>query len=228
MELARTGHRGPVWVVADQQTGGRGRHGRVWIAPRGNLNASLMLIDPAPSARLPELGFVAGVALAQTLHDMLGGDPGLKIKWPNDMVYRGAKLSGLMLEGSRLADASQVCIIGIGVNCEDHPLDIGYAATNLSKVAGRTVKASEILARLTQAMDRELGLYARGANFDYIRERWLGFAAGIGGTLRVQSGLRTTEGQFETIDDAGRLVLRTDGGRVTIEAGDVFLPNALA
>ncbi|MBV1702497.1 MAG: biotin--[acetyl-CoA-carboxylase] ligase [Hyphomicrobiales bacterium] len=228
MELARTGNPGPIWVVADEQTGGRGRHGRVWIAPRGNLNASLLLIDPAPPARLPELGFVAGVALAQALHDTLGGDRDLKIKWPNDMVYKGAKLSGLMLEGSRLADGNQVCIIGIGVNCEDTPLDIGYAATNLTKVAGRTIKAGEILARLTHAMDRELGLYARGANFGYIRERWLGFAAGLGGTLRVQSGQRTTEGRFETIDSAGRLVLKTDGGRVAIEAGDVFLPNAHA
>ena len=71
-----------------RQSGGRGRNGRVWPSEPGNLYASLLLIDPAPPARAAELGFVAGLALADALRQILRGDPALRIKWPNDILYR--------------------------------------------------------------------------------------------------------------------------------------------
>ena len=92
MRLARENEAGPLWVVARSQTGGRGRQGRDWASPEGNLYTSLLLIDPAPPARAPQLGFVAGVALAQAVRGLLGGDPRLVLKWPNDLLHDGAKL----------------------------------------------------------------------------------------------------------------------------------------
>ena len=224
MRLAREGHGGGVWVVADEQTGGRGRHGRAWSSPPGNLHASLLLIDPAPVVRAPELGFVAGVALAQALRETLD-TLAVKIKWPNDMVVEGAKLSGLMLEGSTLADGRFACIIGFGVNCASHPAGLSYPATHLDAIAGRGIAPGEVLARLSRNMGHWLGLYQRGGNFALVRETWLSMAAGLGGPLRVRTASAALDGIFRTIDEKGRLVLVHDGATIHVEAGDVFLPS---
>ena len=229
MRLARGGHAGNVWVVADEQTGGRGRQGRVWFSPKGNLYASLLLVDPAPVARMPELGFVAGVALAQAIRATLGGSDGVEIKWPNDMVAHGAKLAGLMLEGAGLADGRFACVIGFGVNCASHPDGPGrpgglpYQAQHLDALAGRAISPAEILARLSFKMTEWLGLYNRSDNFAAVRETWLSLAAGLGGPLRVRAAGGDLHGIFQTIDASGRLVLAKDGTTTHVDAGDVFL-----
>ena len=226
MRRAREGHGGGVWIVADEQTGGRGRHGRPWTSPPGNLHASLLLIDPVPVAQTPELGFVAGLALACALRETLDGDARVKIKWPNDMLFEGAKLSGLMLEGSTLADGRFAVIIGIGVNCTHHPAGLSYPATSLAKIAGRPVGTAEVLARLVNQMSHWLGLYGMGRNFALIRQQWLGMAAGIGEPIIVDIGTRKVAGSFTSIDGRGRLIVETPDGPSLIEAGDVFLPGA--
>ena len=224
MRLAREGHGGGVWVVADEQSGGRGRHGRSWASPPGNLYASLLLLDPAPVARTPELGFVAGVALAQALRETARTDA-IQIKWPNDMVFAGAKLSGLMLEGAQLPNSRFATVIGFGVNCASHPDDLAYPATHLDAIAGRRIAPGEVLARLARNMDRWLGLYQRGSNFALVRETWLSMAAGLGGPLQVRTAAATLQGDFQTIDEKGRLVLVREGATIHVEAGDVFLPS---
>ena len=227
MRRAREGHDGGVWIIADEQTGGRGRHGRPWTSPPGNLHASLLLINPVAVAQTPELGFVAGVALASALRDCLGGDDRLKIKWPNDMLHDGAKLAGLMLEGSTLADGRFAVVIGIGVNCASHPGDLAYPATSLSQIAGTGIGAAEILARLVNQMNHWLGLYGKGRNFALIRQQWLALAAGLGSMIMVDIGGRKVAGCFNSIDPRGRLILETPDGHSFIEAGDVFLPGTM-
>ena len=228
MRRAREGHGGGVWITADEQTGGRGRTGRVWHSPPGNLHASLLLVDPCPVAQTPELGFVAGVALAQALREALGGDDRLKIKWPNDMLFEGAKLSGLMLEGAQLADGRFAVVIGIGVNCIAHPENLAYPAASLAKIASRPIPAAEVLARLANRMNHWLGLYAAGRNFALIRQHWLDLAAGVGKAIEIVQGNHHVQGIFSTIDDFGRLVVATPDGPETIAAGDVFLKPPLA
>ena len=223
MRRAREGHGGGLWVSADEQTGGRGRNGRVWSSPPGNLYASLLLINPAPVPRLPELGFVAGVALACALREALGGDRRLQIKWPNDMLFEGAKLAGLMLEGTQLPDSRFACVIGMGVNCATYPENLAYPATSLSEIAGRNVPAPEILARLASAMNHWLGLYAQGRNFAAIRRQWLEMAAGLDRPIEISQGDSHISGIFSTIDALGRLIILTSDGPQTIAAGDVFL-----
>ena len=226
MRRAREGHGGGVWIVADEQTGGRGRHGRPWTSPPGNLHTSLLLINPVPVAQTPELGFVAGIALAHALRDTLGGDARIKIKWPNDMLFDGAKISGLMLEGSVLADGNFAVVIGMGVNCAHYPASLAYPATSLQEIAGRPVGTAEVLARLVNQMSHWLGLYGMGRNFVLIRQQWLGMAAGIGEPIIVDIGTRKVAGSFTSIDGRGRLIVETPDGPSLIEAGDVFLPGA--
>ncbi len=227
MRRAREGHGGGVWIIADEQTGGRGRTGRHWHSPPGNLHASLLLVDPCPQAQTPELGFVAGVALAHALREALGGDGRLKIKWPNDMLFDGAKLSGLMLEGSQLPDGRFALVIGIGVNCIAHPENLAYPATSLAKIAARPIPAAEILARLAKSLNHWLGLYAGGRNFALIRQNWLEMAAGLGQPIEIALGSHYVRGIFSTIDDFGRLVVATPDGTQTVAAGDVFLKPPL-
>ena len=98
MARLRDGEPAPFVVTARSQSVGRGRQGRAWASPPGNLYMSLALRDPAPLARAPQLGFVAGVALVRALRDRLGGDLRLVVKWPNDILHEKAKLAGMLLE----------------------------------------------------------------------------------------------------------------------------------
>jgi BirA family biotin operon repressor/biotin-[acetyl-CoA-carboxylase] ligase len=117
LSLARQGERGPLWVVADRQTAGRGRRGRTWISQPGNLYASLLLTASAPPEHWPELSFVAALAAHDAVVEVAPDlKPRLAIKWPNDLVLAGAKFAGILIEGENGGVA-----IGIGINCPGHP-----------------------------------------------------------------------------------------------------------
>ena len=216
------GDPGRLWVVADTQTEGRGRNGRGWSSPRGNLHASLLLIDPAPPHRAAELGFVAGVATAHALREILSGDRRVTIKWPNDVLHDGAKLCGILLESANLPDGRFACVAGVGVNCRLHPANTPYKATNLSAIAGQPVAPASVFARLSATMTHWLDIWAAGAGFAAIRAEWLSLAAGLGAWIGVARPSQTIEGTFQTIDATGRLILEQASGQVAIEAGDVF------
>ena len=118
LALARAGELGPLWIAAREQTAGRGRRGNSWVSPRGNLYATLLLTDPAPPECAPQLSFVAVLALYDTIAACAPAlREALSLKWPNDLLCRGAKLAGILIEGEQAADALAVAI-GIGVNCE--------------------------------------------------------------------------------------------------------------
>jgi BirA family biotin operon repressor/biotin-[acetyl-CoA-carboxylase] ligase len=217
--MARDGECGPLWIVARSQTAGRGRRGRTWVSEPGNLYASLILTDPAPPERFPDLSFVAALAL----HDAIGGRiPGLAnrlvLKWPNDVLIDRNKFAGILVEGERTSVA-----IGIGVNCVLHPVGTDYPATDLATAGVRTSPES-LFAPLSAAMVTRLAQWNRGAGFAAIRADWLARAAGVGKAIRVKSGETELSGQFDGIDETGRLVLRlADGTMQAVAAGDVFL-----
>lgn len=229
MARLKAGDPGGLVVTAASQTGGRGRQGRAWASPPGNLYASLALVDPAPLALAPQLGFVAGIALCETLRARLHGDPRLQIKWPNDMVFSGAKLAGILLESAMLPGGRLACVIGFGINCLSHPENLPYRATDLGVAGDPAPDAAAVLAALVREMERHLATWRRGDGFPVIRETWLGRAAGLGERITVSAprGARL-EGRFRGLDPAGRLLLDTEAGMVVIDAGDVFLPGAAA
>lgn len=220
VRLGRDGEPGPLWVVAREQRGGRGRRGRVWQSPPGNLYASLLLVDPCAADVSPQLSFVASLALAEAV-EALVRVPGVRLKWPNDLLCDGAKLSGILLEASRRADGALVCVIGIGVNCRTHPSDLPYRATHLSALAGRDVSPNELLPVLDAALQRQLATWRRGDGFAAVRDAWLARAAGRGSAIEVSVHDRVVRGVFDTIDAAGRLVVMTSEGPLAIDAGDV-------
>jgi BirA family biotin operon repressor/biotin-[acetyl-CoA-carboxylase] ligase len=218
---ALSGDPGDLWIVADEQTQGRGRHGRNWRSPRGNLYASALLVDPCQAAIAPQLGFVAGVALASAARDLGAAD--IAIKWPNDLLWKGAKVSGLLAEGVAIPGRGFICIVGFGVNCASSPEGLAYPVADLAQAIGRPVSPADVLARLAARFDEMIRLWDRGARFADIRTRWLAVAAGLGGPVRVASARETREGLFEGLDASGRLLLRTASGLEAVEAADLFL-----
>jgi BirA family biotin operon repressor/biotin-[acetyl-CoA-carboxylase] ligase len=223
LAMARAGERGPLWVTAGRQTAGRGRRGRAFVSEPGNLFATLLLTDPSPADRAAELSFVASLALHDAVAEiapMLG--PRLQLKWPNDVLCGGAKFSGILVEGESGVGRPLATVIGIGVNCADHPADLPYPATDLA-TCGTRVTPAMLFGALSRTMTRRLAEWARGDGFAAIRTAWLERASGLGDLVSIRFPDRTLDGRFEALDAAGRLVLRLADGRIEhVTAGDMF------
>lgn len=219
---ARTGEAGPLWITAHQQTAGRGRHGKEWVSTPGNLHATLLVCDPAPPERAPELAFVAALAVHDAIADRATAlRDKLAFKWPNDILCGMQKLAGILIE-SELADSRFAVAIGIGVNCMHHPTGVAYPATDLAS-AGAAVAAEDLFFALSGTMARRLAQWRRGEGFASIRSDWLGRAQGLGNDIRVRLPGRELTGRFEALDEHGRLLLQlADGTTQTVAAGDVF------
>jgi BirA family biotin operon repressor/biotin-[acetyl-CoA-carboxylase] ligase len=226
---ARGGERGPLWLVTDLQTAGRGRRSRAWVSPRGNLAASILeVMDVAPAAAAT-LGFAAGLALDAALRQVgveaalrAGGalDRDFALKWPNDVLAGSEKLSGILLEAEALPDGLAV-VVGMGTNVVSAPEGTPYPATSLAAL-GIQVGAEDLFFALSDAWAEFRGIWDDGHGFADIRRLWLERAAGLGAPISVQTGNATVAGTFETIDESGCLIVAMDDGkRMPIAAGDV-------
>jgi BirA family transcriptional regulator, biotin operon repressor / biotin---[acetyl-CoA-carboxylase] ligase len=215
---ALAGDKGRLWLVADEQTSGRGRRGRDWSSPVGNLYASALLIDPSPLARAAEVGFVAGLALHRAVTDLGGRD--FTLKWPNDLLWRGGKASGILVEGVSLANGGYACIVGIGVNCRSAP-EAAYPTAELSTAIGRPIAPDDVFPLLASHFAAALAEWRGGDNFSAIRQAWLDVAGGVGGRIRITEAGGAREGVFEALDARGRLLLRREGRLEVVEAGDL-------
>jgi BirA family biotin operon repressor/biotin-[acetyl-CoA-carboxylase] ligase len=217
---AREGDPGRLWIVAREQRGGRGRQGRPWSSPPGNVYSSLLLVEPCAAALSPQLGFVAGVSLHRAVTAVAGRD-GTALKWPNDLLVDGAKVSGILVEGATLPGGALAVVIGIGVNVRHAPQNTPYPATSLAeRVPGLEPEA--LFGALASAMADTLDVWQGGKGFATVRRAWLERAGGLGGMITVRRPGGDVSGIFRDIDPDGRLLLDADGRTVPIEAGDVF------
>lgn len=214
--LAASGLEEGVWLRAERQTGGRGRLGRSWVSPPGNLYASTLVRIRPNDPPAATLAFVAAVALEETVSAYGPGMPVLK--WPNDVLIDGAKLSGILLE--RAGDA---VVIGIGVNLAHHPTDTDRRATSLA-AHNVAVVPEDFVETLAEAFARWVECW-RGQGIDTIRRRWVAHAHPTGTPLNVRlPDGEAIDGLFDGLDMEGALILRlADGTRRVIHAGDVFL-----
>lgn len=227
--LARAGERGPMWFVTSEQTAGRGRRQRAWIAPRGNLAASVLeVLDIAPAVAAT-IGFAAGLAEEAALEKVsveaalrLGPDrPRYALKWPNDVLANGKKLVGIGLEAEAVGDRLAV-VVGIGTNVVAAPEGTPTPAVSLAAL-GVQISAEELFSALSDAWVEFRGIWDNGRGFAEIRKLWLERAAGLGERVAIHTGATTLEGIFDTIDDTGCLIVRTAEGRLMpVAAGEVF------
>lgn len=207
-----------LWLRADRQTAGKGRQGRAWASPPGNLYASTPVWLRAGDPPAASLALVAAVALHEALSAFAPHAP-LAIKWPNDLVAGEAKLAGILLE--RYDD---VVIVGCGANLAHHPDLPDRPATSLAALAGAAPDPDTAVRALAEAFARWLGRW-RGEGLAPVIARWTAQAHPRGSALGVNlpDGTRA-EGLFDGLDETGALRLRlADGSRRVIHAGDVFL-----
>jgi BirA family transcriptional regulator, biotin operon repressor / biotin---[acetyl-CoA-carboxylase] ligase len=235
MARARDGEYGPMWFVTSEQTAGRGRRNRPWIAPRGNLASSILeVIDVAPTVAAT-LGFAAGLAIQTALQKVSieaslrsagSDDMKFSLKWPNDVLVGRKKIVGIGLEAEAVAGDRLAVVVGIGTNVVAAPEGTPTPATSLAAL-GVHIGAEELFAELSDAWAESRGIWDNGRGFDEIRRQWLERAAGLGQPVAVRAGATTVEGIFDTIDEQGCLIVRkADGHRVPISAGDVYFGSA--
>lgn len=226
--LGEAGEGGPVWITAEVQTAGRGRRGREWVSPTGNFMGTLFLRPQCSPRKAAELSFVAAVAVHDAVASLLPPDlrPDLKLKWPNDLLHKGRKCSGILLESSGIAGAELAWLaIGMGINLAQHPDNIEYPATSLAALGVNGVTPSDALTALATAFDARLALWRDVQGFAAIREAWLARAAGLGGPITVRLSDETFTGTFEGLAADGALEVRLNDGMLRlVSAGDVFFP----
>src|SRR6202163_3415835 len=192
---ARCGERGPIWLVTSEQTAGRGRRHRPWIAPRGNLASSILEVIDVSPAVAATLGFAAGLALEAALQKVSieasirsagSDDMKFSLKWPNDVLAGRQKLAGILLEAEVVADNRLAVVVGIGTNVVAAPEGTPTPATSLAAL-GVNIGAEELFATLSDSWAEFRGLWDNGGGFGEIRRLWLQRAAGLWQKVTVQN-----------------------------------------
>ena len=217
---------GPAWVLAAEQTAGRGRRGRPWSSPRGNFYASYVMHPAEPPEVVALRSFVAALALRDACVALTGLPQSFSLKWPNDVLLNGGKLAGILLESLGQGGRVQTLAIGIGVNLigAPDPSEVEPGAVlpvSLLSETGLRITPQAFLDALAPAYARREASFAR-YGFAPTREAWLTHAARLGETIRARVGADLREGVFETVDPSGALVLKTRDGRLAIPAAEVF------
>lgn len=205
-------------VCAVEQTAGRGRRGRHWHSPRGNLHCSIVLRSARPLMEAAQLGFVAAVALRDALAGLAPAAE-FQCKWPNDILCGGSKVAGLLLETAGQGD---LIILGVGVNVCSAPDPALYPATSL-RAAGSQALADDMMAGFCRGLAEWYDLWS-AQGFAPVREAWLRRTRGLGERVEARlAGGETLVGTFAGLDAVGALELDLPAGeRRAVLAGDVF------
>lgn len=222
--LAEAGAASGQVVVAREQTRGRGRYGRTWASPPGNLYASVLLRPHCVLAETAQLSLVAGLALAEALERL--GPPGLELalKWPNDVLIRGAKTAGILLEsGPSAGDGGLWVVIGSGVNIASHPEGVPYPATALARENfAADLEPLAVLESYLAALDAWLARW-RSGGFADVCSAWRARSWRLGEEIRLRLAREELRGRFVDLTSTGALLLEgIDGVRRELGAGDVL------
>lgn len=216
---------GPTWIMARRQTAAQGRRGRPWANPNGNFAATLVMRPTGTPAQAALRSFTTAVALYFTLAKLVDRKK-LGLKWPNDVLLNGGKVSGILLESSGQGARTDWLSIGIGVNL--------IAAPDASAVEQGAVRPVSVVGEGGDHSSPEDFLFWLASffadherifqemGFDPIRRLWLNHAARLGETVIARTGNSEITGVFETVDENGQLILDTPTGRVGVSAAEVF------
>lgn len=215
----------PLWILARTQTQGRGRRGRGWVGAVGNFSASLALPDAGPPAEAAKLTFVAALALHDVLAGLVGPLAETAIKWPNDVLLNGRKISGILLEAATGGAGRRPLAVGIGVNLVEAPPPAAVEPwavppIALAELLGDAPPPEEFLTLLAARFAHWQGLL-QSDGFEPLREAWLTRAARLGQVITARTPRLTRSGRFEGIDNEGALILITESGREIIPAADI-------
>lgn len=223
MELGERGSPEGTIVLTETQTNGKGRLGRRWISPEGNIYLSIILRPKILPSEAPLITLMAAVASASALRKAL--NTGVNIKWPNDIIIEGKKVGGILTEMNSEMDRVNYIVLGIGINVNMNltllPPDVRITATTIKEKIGSDIRRTEILSLLIKELDRWYKIFLNEGPGPVLDE-WRGLSQGIGKKVKVTSLDSVIEGLAEGIDDYGRLIVRLEGGKVEkVDSGDV-------
>ncbi len=208
---AESGADGGLVVTADRQTAGRGRRGRNWNSPDGNLYCSILVRPEIAPAEGAQAGFAVSLAVADIVADALAHALPVHCKWPNDVLVSDQKVSGILIESASGAGRSvDWLIIGIGINVTSHPDFAEKPATSLA-ACGVTAQLDDLLAQLVAALDLRLTQWLE-QGFDSIRNAWMERAWRLGEQVDLMTGQDQVTGAFRGLDETGGIVLELAGG----------------
>jgi BirA family biotin operon repressor/biotin-[acetyl-CoA-carboxylase] ligase len=209
-----------VWAL--QQNAGRGRRGRAWVSPPGNLYISLLLRPRCRAAVAAQLGFVAALGLGEALAALIPAKVELRYKWPNDLLANSRKLAGILLETEMTAgDGPEFVVIGVGANLVSSPRDTLYPATSLAEEGCDAIAPETVLTGFIERFAEWVEIW-REDGFAPVRAAWLSRAKGLGEAIQVRFERDTLDGRFLDLDDDGALMLEMPGGNRRIAAGEIF------
>ncbi|GAA4666259.1 biotin--[acetyl-CoA-carboxylase] ligase [Bartonella pachyuromydis] len=230
LKKAQTGHKGYLWVVAQEQTQGRARRGRTWSSPKGNLYSSLLLIDDIVHHTAAQLGFVAGISVVEAIKQFIETEKQtndiVSLKWPNDILLKGAKSSGVLLEILKLPSKQNALVIGIGINVKYHYEHAPYLTSSLNNI-GLHVETEQLFTVLTEYFAKNYLLWKQFGGCDIIREKWLLYSAHLGKHVKIVNDEKIIEGIFDGLDrDFNCIIKQKNGETSIITAGDVHFGSA--
>ncbi len=215
-------------VLADQQSGGRGRNGRKWASPPGrNLYFSLVLKPCCHPSAVPQLAIVAALSISRALERL--GVMGAGVKWPNDIHCNRRKLCGILCSMSSLGDRAEYAIAGIGLNVNmeelDFPESLRCTATSLLMETGRRMDRALVLAEALNSLEEDYSLWKKHCSLSPFMERWDGMDVLKGKTIVAEHGGGIVAGRADGIEASGLLRLETADGLKLISAGDTHIVN---
>lgn len=220
--LAKGGgsHGAVIW--AKKQTSGKGRMGRSWVSPEGNLFVSILLQPEKSMKEFSQLSFVAAVSAAEAIAPLLPGKQKLRCKWPNDIILDDKKLGGILLESFQTDGGHSWVVVGVGINIERFPTDTEFPATCLKDAGVEIISAKIVLSRFIHHFIETYNLWdAKG--FAPIRKMWMSHAWNLGERVTARWPDNEVEGIAEGLDEDGSLLLALDdGGKRHIHAADIF------
>jgi BirA family biotin operon repressor/biotin-[acetyl-CoA-carboxylase] ligase len=212
-------------VTACRQTRGRGRLGRLWVSPEGNISMSILLRPALAPAEVPLLTMSAAVGCALALREATGIS--VEIKWPNDLMVSGRKLGGILTETKLRGRRVLFAVVGIGINVNtgagDFSPELWRTATSLRAETGREIPKDGLMTNILEGIGFWYGMLITGRK-DRVLDEWRNLSSTLGHKVRISAGRETFEGVAEALDDEGRLVMRLcSGARKVISVGDVTM-----
>jgi len=218
-DLAKNDHPEGTIVIAEKQTVGRGRRQRSWSSPKGGLWFSVLLRPTFPPQKAMIVTMAVSIAITKAIHATTGIP--LRIKWPNDILYKGKKICGVLTELSAEMDQITFMIIGIGINVNNPlPRDLQITATSLKRICSKKIPYMELLLSLISSLD-EWYAYVKQQDETIIRETWLSLSDTIGKNVEIKDESSIIRGVAKGITEQGGLILETIEGTKHIVTGDM-------
>ncbi|WP_336276779.1 biotin--[acetyl-CoA-carboxylase] ligase [Bartonella sp. CB178] len=227
---AYVGHLGRLWIVAREQLQGKARRGRAWYSPKGNLYSSLLLVDDTVHKTAAQFGFVAGVSVAETIREFIKDKKQvndiISLKWPNDILLKGAKSSGILLESFEVTSQRYALVIGIGINVSHHCENAPYPTSSLKNI-GLHVDVKQLFTVLTEYFSKNYLLWKQPGGRSVIRKKWLSYSAHLGKHVKIVNDKKIIEGVFDGLDsDFNCIIKQNSGRRAVVTTGDVHFGSA--